>query len=42
MNDFDERAVWKPEHRNHKDFRKLWDEFIIKTNKDYMTHTVWE
>jgi len=42
MNDFDERAVWKPEHRNYNDFRKLWDEFIIKTNKDYMTHTVWE
>ena len=34
MSDFDERAVWKPEHRNYNDFRKLWDEFIKKTDKE--------
>jgi hypothetical protein len=41
MDNFEEMAVWKPEHRNYNDFIKVWNEFVDKTDKDCMTHTIW-
>ena len=41
MDNFEEMAVWKSEHKNYSDFIKVWNEFVDKTDKDCMTHTIW-
>ena len=41
MSNFKESAVWKSEHKNYSDFIKVWNEFVDKTDKDCMTHTIW-
>lgn len=41
MDNFEEMAVWESEHRNYNDFIKVWDDFVVKTDKDCMTHTIW-
>ena len=38
----EDMAVWKSNHRNYKDFKKLWNEFVEKTDENYMTHQIWE
>jgi MoaA/NifB/PqqE/SkfB family radical SAM enzyme len=41
MDNFEEMAVWKSEHKDYSDFIKVWNDFVGKTDKDCMTHTIW-
>ena len=30
--EFEEKAVWKKQHKNYNDFKKIWNKMLDKTN----------
>jgi len=39
--DFEKDAVWKKDHKNYDEFKKVWNDFLKIMDKEFTTHTLW-